>query len=190
MAQRRCPHCDRRLPYAGRRCIHCGWSVGASALAEGEGISWWRGRRFWSVVAAALLLLGIQFGYRNSTLLADWYANFAAQNLPVPASSFAPTDTEAGAFFFCARQVARRMDGKFSVETFPSQQESDLTALGGGRYQVHSFVDETREDGSRVRYEFVCSVTFARGRWALDQLDLTERFATTSTESPALARRD
>ena len=27
MARNRCPHCARRLPYAGRRCIHCGWSV-------------------------------------------------------------------------------------------------------------------------------------------------------------------
>jgi hypothetical protein len=164
--------------------------VGAPELGEGDGISWWRGRRLWSVVAAALLLLGIRYGYRNATLIADWYANFAAQNLPVPASSFAPRDTEAGAFFFCARQVARRMDGKFSVETFPSQQDSDLTVLGDGRYQVNSFVDETREDGSRVRYEFVCSVTFARGRWALDRLDLTERFATTSTEGSVLATRN
>ena len=29
MPKRSCPHCARRLPYAGRRCVHCGWTVDA-----------------------------------------------------------------------------------------------------------------------------------------------------------------
>src|SRR5690606_23072524 len=114
---------------------------------------------------------------------------FAARNLPASASSFAPTETESGAYFYCARQVAKRMSGEFSVETFPSQQESDLVALGGGRYRVASFVDETREDGTRVRYGWVCSVAYQRGRWTLEDLDVTQRFATAPGEGPALAVR-
>ena len=174
---RSCPHCDRRLPYAGRRCVHCGWSVRTADLEPGQGIAWWRRRTLWAVVTTVLLLLGVGLGYRNAPRIADWYAGFAAENLPATASSFAPTETETGAFFYCARQVARKMNGQFSVETFPSEEESELVALGDGRYRVESFVDETREDGSRVRYAFVCNVAYQRGRWVLEQLDLTERFA-------------
>ena len=29
-----------------------------------------------------------------------------------------PVETEPGAFFYCARQVSRKMQGRFSVETF------------------------------------------------------------------------
>lgn len=190
MARNSCPHCARRLPYAGRRCIHCGWSVREVGLDEGAAVAWWRRRGLWTVVTVALLVLGLSYGYRNAPLLADWYANFAAENLPASASSFAPAETESGAFFYCARQVARRMDGKFSVETFPSEEDSELTSLGSGKYRVQSFVDETREDGSRVRYTFICNVAFDRGRWTLENLDLTERFATVNGQGPALAARE
>jgi hypothetical protein len=160
------------------------------ALEPGKGVAWWRRRALWSVVAGGLLLVGAQYGVRNAPLIADWYASFAAENLPASASSFAQLENEAGAFFYCARQVAKRMNGQYSVETFPSQQESDLTPLGEGRYQVESFVDEMREDGSQVRYTFTCNVTYARGRWVLDKLDLTERYATRPGLAPAIATRD
>lgn len=189
MARTRCPHCARKMPYAGRRCVHCGWSVlqQQEGLQEGRGVAWWRRRRLWSVVVGALLLVGVHYGYRNAPLLADWYANFAAENLPPGASSFAPTHTQDGAYFYCARQVSKRMRGDYSVETFPGQRESELTQLGGGKYQVVSFVDETRLDGRRVRYSFVCTVAFEGGRWTLEQLDIAERFATDAGQAPALA---
>lgn len=190
MARKRCPHCDRKLPYAGRRCVHCGWSIRESGFGRGEGVRWWRKRALWAVVTAAALLTGVGLGYQNAPQLADWYASFAAEKLPAGASSFGPAETEAGAFFYCARQVAKRMNGQFSVETFPSQEESELRSLGEGRYEVESFVDETREDGQRVRYAFVCSVTYERGRWVLDELDLEERFATPTGQGPALAARE
>ena len=187
MARNRCPHCARKMPYAGRRCVHCGWSVLQQGLDEGKGVAWWRRRGLWSVMVAGLLLVGIHYGYRNAPLLADWYASFAAENLPAGASSLAPTDTEDGAYFYCARQVSKRMRGDYSVETFPSQQESELTRLGDGKYQVESFVDETRLDGQRVRYSFVCTAAFDGGRWTLEKLDITERFATGAGQGPALA---
>ncbi|HEX6071301.1 MAG TPA: hypothetical protein VFZ18_15820 [Longimicrobiaceae bacterium] len=188
MARNRCPHCARKMPYAGRRCVHCGWSVlRQQGLDEGKGVAWWRRRGLWSVMVAGLLLVGIHYGYRNAPLLADWYASFAAENLPAGASSLAPTDTEDGAYFYCARQVSKRMRGDYSVETFPSQQESELTRLGDGKYQVESFVDETRLDGQRVRYSFVCTAAFDGGRWTLEKLDITERFATGAGQGPALA---
>lgn len=190
MARNRCPHCERRLPYAGRRCVHCGWSVREAGLGPGEGVAWWRRRGLWITVTTVLLLVGVGLGYRNAPQLADWYASFAAQNLPAGASSFAPAETQSGAFFYCARQVSRRMNGAFSIETFPSQEESELVSLGDGRYRIESFVDETREDGSRVRYAFVCSVAYEAGRWVLEDLDLRERFATAQGRGPALASRE
>ena len=189
MARNRCPYCDRRLPYAGRRCVHCGWSVRAGDLAPGDGVSWWRRRTLWAAVTGVILLTAVGLGYRNAPQIADWYAGFAARNLPASASSFAPTESESGAYFYCARQVVRRMAGEFSVETFPAQQESDLVALGDGRYRVESFVDETREDGTRVRHQWTCSVAYQRGRWVLEELDVNERFATAPGQGPALAVR-
>lgn len=128
-------------------------------------------------MVGAVLLVAIAAGVRNAPLLADWYAGFAAENLWAGASSFAVAETESGAYFFCARQVAKRMDSDYSVETFPGLSDGELQSLGDGRYRVESFVDEAREDGTRVRYAFVCSVAFERGRWTLEELDLTERFA-------------
>lgn len=190
MPRNRCPHCERSLPYAGRRCLHCGWSVRKASLEPGEGVAWWRRRRLWTAIVAGTLLVGVGLAYRNAPELADWYASFAAENLPAGASSFAPVDTDSGAFFYCARQVARRMNGEFSVETFASPDDSELTQLGEGRYRIESFVDETREDGRRVRYSFVCRVAFERGRWILEDLDLSPRFATEEGVGPALAARD
>ena len=153
-------------------------------------MAWWRRRTLWAVVTVALLGAGAGLGYGNATRIADWYADFAARNLPASASSFAPSETEAGAYFYCARQVARRMNGEYSIETFPSQQEGELRSLGEGRYQIESFVDEAREDGRRIRYEFLCRVAYERGRWVLEELDLSERFATATGEGPALAARE
>lgn len=189
MPRKRCPHCERTLPYAARRCVHCGWSMRA-AMSPGGGARWWRRRSLWGTVIVAALLPGLGIGYRNAPRLADWYATFAAEPLPSAASSFAPAETEAGAYFYCVRQVARRMEGTFSVETFPGPEQSELITLADGRYRIASFVDETREDGRRVRYEFVCQVAFQRGRWLLERLDLSERFATPVGSGPALAVRE
>ena len=173
MPRKRCPECERKLPYAGRRCIHCEWSV-----REGDAGAPPRGRGRWrAAVAGAVLLAATAAGVRNAPMLADWYAGFAAENLWAGASSFAPAETEAGAYFYCARQVAKRMNSDYSVETFPSPAEGELRSLGDGRYRVESFVDEAREDGTRVRYGFVCSVAFEAGRWTLEELNLTERHA-------------
>ena len=159
-------------------------------MEAGKGVSFWRRPALWTALVALMLATVVGYGYRNAPLLADWYAGFAADNLPEAASSFAPTETETGAYFYCARQVAKRMRGQFSVETFPSQDESQTRELGTGKYQVESYVDEARADGQRVRYTFVCTVNYDRGRWVLEKLDLSERFATAPGVGPALATRE
>jgi hypothetical protein len=107
---------------------------------------------------------------QNADALAEWYANFAAYHLPEQMSSYALADTERGAFFYCARQVAREMDGEFSVETFPSLTESYAEALGDGRYRIESWVEEARLDGESIRHGFTCTVRYQSGRWALEEL--------------------
>lgn len=173
MPNRTCPRCERRLPYAGRRCVHCEWKVGEPGREP-------VGRR--SVVVRALLVALLATGavglaYRHAPALADWYAGFAARYLPGAASSYAPASTEDGAFFYCARQVSRKMEGEFSVETFPARQNGETVELGEGRYRIASFVDEARIDGERVRYNFTCTVQFQRGRWVLQELEVTPRLA-------------
>lgn len=174
MAKRTCPKCNRRLPYAARRCLHCDWSH-----ADGEaGERSLRSRvRVWALVLAIVGVVGGGMAYRNAESIAFWYASFAARYLPSSLSSWAPTDTDAGAFFYCARQVARRMEGDFSVETFPSLAQSRSETLGQGRYRIASFVDEARADGEQVRHEFVCTVQYAGGRWVLEDLDLVRNLA-------------
>jgi hypothetical protein len=179
MPNRSCPHCARRLPYAGRRCIHCGWTVGSADFEQGAGVVWWRRARTWAVALALMSAVAAQFAYRNANDLADWYAGFAARFLPDGASSFAPTDTEPGAFFYCARQVSKKMDGEFSVETFDAAG-STTVPLGGGRYRIESAVEQASQSGQQVRHGFVCTVRFEGGRWVLEELKV-DRFAEATT---------
>jgi hypothetical protein len=184
MPKRSCPSCNRRLPYAARRCLHCQWSLRAGRAGEDGGSLLKRGR-VWMLVLLLAALVGGGAAYRNADSIAFWYANFAARHLPSSLSSFAPTDTDAGAFFFCARQVARSMDGEFSVETFPSLDQSRSVTLGERRYQIRSFVDEAREDGARIRHSFVCTVQYARGRWVLEDLKMASSLADASDAEQA-----
>jgi hypothetical protein len=172
MLGRNCPNCARRLPYAGRRCVHCQWTV-RWRDAAGDAVALWRRGWVWGVTLTAAVLLAVNFAYRNAAALADWYAAFAAQHLSESASSLAPTDSETGAFFYCARQVARRMQGDFSVETF-SQAEGEKERLGDGRYRIRSSVEEARLTGKSVRHQFTCTVRLHRGRWVLEDLKLKE----------------
>lgn len=175
MPNRSCPHCARRLPYAGRRCRHCGWTVDSTEHGHGAGIRWWRRARVWGVAIALSVALVSRFAYLNATALADWYATFAARYLPDGAASYAPSDSEAGAFFYCARQVARKMDDRLSVETFDGTA-ARTEPLGDRRYRVRSLVDEVRRGGEQVRHDFICTVRYERGRWVLEELKL-ERLA-------------
>lgn len=187
MPRRNCPNCGRRLPYAARRCVHCN-GISLEGPLGTERPVWERVR----TGVAVLLLTGMVGGglvYRNADSLAYWYADFAARHLPSSMSAFAPRETDAGAFFYCARQVAKRMDGEYSVETFPSLEQSRAVELGEGRYEIHSFVDEARENGDRVRHLFVCTVQYARGRWVLEELDLRADLAATAEDAPRLGMR-
>ena len=171
MPNRRCPHCARRLPYAGRRCIHCAWTVHSPDSKQGAGIVWWRRARTWAVALTLAAAVTAQFAYRNATELADWYASFASRFLPGGSSSLTPLDSEPAAFSYCARQVSKKMQGELSVETFDGAG-SRTVPLGSGRYRIESAVDQARGSGEEVRHGFSCTVRFEDGRWVLEELEV------------------
>ena len=183
MPNRSCPHCARRLPYAGRRCVHCGWTVRAAELGAGAGIAPWRRAWVWALAVVMVTAFAGNVAFRNATAIADWYATFAARYLPDMASSFGPAASGEGAFFYCARQVSKEMEGDYSVETFPSARDSRTVELGEGRYRVVAFVDQATERGEQLRHDFTCTVRYERGRWVLERLDL-ERYA--GADGPAV----
>lgn len=168
MSRPSCPRCARTLPYAALRCTQCGWTRGEPA-GDLAAVRRRRGRA--TLVGLVLLgLLGVGAAWRNSEALAGWYAAFAARYLPASASSFGPADSENGAYYFCARRVAKQIGGEFSVETFPDGVEKHTAAVAPGLYEIRSFVDEDRENGQRVRHDFSCRVRYERGRWVLERL--------------------
>ena len=142
---------------------------------EGAGVAWWRRGRVWAVAGTIFALVGAQFAHRNAAELADWYADVSMRFLPSATSSLAPADTDNGAFVYCARQVARKMEGKSSVETFGGS-DTRTVVLGAGRYRIESVVDEARVGGQQVRHDFTCTVRLEEGRWVLEELQV-ERYA-------------
>ena len=173
MPRRSCPQCERRLPYASRRCTGCGWSHGGGIDPTVRRST--ERRRGWILaLVMATLLGGSAVATWKADVVADWYAGFAARYLPTGLSSFAVTDTDRGAFFFCARQVAKRMEGEFSVETFPSLSESRSEELADGRYRIVSWVEESRQEGGSIRHGFECTVRHQSGRWTLETLRMEQ----------------
>jgi len=171
MHKRSCPSCRKRLPYAARRCLHCGWTMAEGNRMPHATSGWRRRQLFWGGVFVLLMAGTASVALRNAEGIADWYAGFAAEHLAQPFSSWAPHETDRGAFFYCARMVARQMDGEFSVETFQASAAT-TQAVGNRRYRVISFVEQARADGERVRHDFTCEVRFDRGRWVLENLAL------------------
>lgn len=180
MPRRDCPQCRKRLPYAARRCALCGW-LHFAPIDETRAARAARRRTALWVMVALTFAVGGGIATTRAAEFADWYAGFAAQHLPERASSFAPIETDRGAFLFCARRVARTMANDQSVETFPRLDQTEMDELGGSRFRIRSWVDEERVDGQRVRHGFTCTVRFERGRWALEELVVGNPYVLTST---------
>jgi hypothetical protein len=172
MRIRSCPQCRRRLPYAAQRCAVCGW-LRNTGVASRRSVPWTRV----GIGLATLVVLAfsaVWYSDRYLPALGDWYAGFAARSLPSSLSRLAPAETERGAFYFCARRIARQMDAEASIATFASEAESQTTRLGEGRFRVESFMEEATEDGERRRHDFACTVRYQRGQWVLEGLAMRE----------------
>lgn len=171
MAGYRCPACRRRIR-GERRCHRCGW------LRSGASDAPLAARRPWGRVMAVLTLvlaLAAAGVYRvNGTAIADWYAEFALNNLPAGFTSFAPADTPSGAFHHCVSRVAKKVGDASTVETFPSYSLENTAALGDGRYSVRAVVEGVTEEGEVVRRPFTCVVRFDAGRWVTERLAVGE----------------
>jgi hypothetical protein len=90
MPLRDCPHCARRLPYAGRRCVHCDWVLGADHR-PGAGIAWWRRTALWALAVTLFIVVAAQYAYRNAAAIADWYATYATQYRSAETSTLPPS---------------------------------------------------------------------------------------------------
>lgn len=167
MARYRCPACRRRIR-GEHRCNRCGW------LRVGEANAPLVARRPWGRVMAVLtivLALAAAGVYRvNGAAIADWYAEFALNNLPAGFSSFAPADTPSGAFTACVSRVVKKVSSGSSVETFPSYSAENTVALGEGRYSVQAVLEGVDADGNTVKRPFSCVVQFAAGRWVTEKV--------------------
>jgi hypothetical protein len=170
--RRTCPGCLKRLPYAGRRCRLCGWTHSAGADPHSVRRAVQRRLALWSTLAVLFLVGTASFILRNAEGIADWYAGFAAEHLAQPFSSFAPRATDDGAFFYCARLVARQIEGDFAVQTFPAPREGSARLVGDRRYEIISFVENSPDGGDLERRDFSCTVRYERGRWVLEKLEL------------------
>jgi hypothetical protein len=171
MMRRRCTRCGNRLRIRSRQCRHCG--AREELLAPGGSASWLR--RLGTGVGILVTLLVLVFAGKwvvEPEVVADWYAEIAVQHLPRQFSSFAPSESPRGAFYYCIRRVVKDHMEPSSVATFPSTDESNTVALGEGRYRVGAHVLEDLESGERLRREFTCTANFQRGRWVLEQLNV------------------
>lgn len=167
--KRICPHCGERVPYAASRCSHCRRECRTPERSRGVRRALLRSA---TLLVVLIALVGAGLFARNRSLVAAKYAAFAARYLPAGMSAVAPVDTGEGAFYYCLRCVARKIDSSGSVEFFPARDDGDIAELGEGRYEVQSFVDEAREDGATVRRGFSCIARYDSGRWMLEELAL------------------
>ncbi|HEU0077811.1 MAG TPA: hypothetical protein VFQ76_09210 [Longimicrobiaceae bacterium] len=167
MARYRCPACRRRIP-GDQRCHRCGWlRVGESGAPPVARPPWGRMMAVLTIVLA-LAAAGV---YRTSgAAIADWYAEFALNNLPAGFTSFAPADTPSGAFSHCVSRVVKKVSDGSSVETFPSYSAENTVAMGDGRYTVQAVLEGVTVDGETTRRPFSCVVRFQGGRWVTEKL--------------------
>lgn len=167
MARRQCPGCGRPLPFAARRCAHCGWLRHQSSGARTARRRWLRAG---AVVAMVVLVLGTVAYRIGATALGEWYAEFAMRHLPASFAALAPADTPSGAFYACVQRVARRVRDRDAVETFPGQSAENTVPVGESRYRVRSVLETVREDGERVQRSFECVVRYEGARWVVDEV--------------------
>ncbi len=170
MNEDRCKRCGGRLRVRSGRCRQCGAERMHVHSTNRETAGRRRTVRY---LLACLLLVASLLGVRQiitSPTVADWYADVALRHLPAQFSAFAATDSPAGAYNFCIRQVVRKLTPDASVETFPSSTPENTVALGENRYRIESFFYEDRITGERVQQYFTCNVKYADGRWVLEDL--------------------
>jgi hypothetical protein len=123
-------------------------------------------------IVLALAAAGV---YRvNGAAIADWYAEFALNNLPAGFTSFAPADSPSGAFSHCVSRVVKKVSNASTVETFPSYSAENTVAMGDGRYSVQAVLEGVDADGGTVRRPFTCVVRFEGGRWVTEKLAVGE----------------
>ncbi len=167
MPRESCSACGHPLPFAARRCRHCG---PLNALPTGPGGEK-RSARLRGVLAVgvALLLFSVAALHMGGDALSERYTEFALRHLPAGFVAAAPATVPTDAFHACVQRVAREVRNRTTVETFSASGES-TTLIGESRYRVRSQVESVDENGGSVIRPFSCTVRFAEGRWTVEEV--------------------
>ena len=80
---------------------------------------------------------------------------------------------ETQAWDFMARSVSAQLENPASL-TFPPDGASNVTPLGGNRFQITSFAEFTNEQGQQETAYFHGIVVYGNETWALESLKFAE----------------
>lgn len=128
-----------------------------------------------AIAALALAaLLAMNHSDRYVPAISDWYLQMALPYTPGAVHEFTPTFDDERAFYACVRLVAKRIGDRGSIVTFAGSGAAATLALGDGRYQVRSYVDESMVMGTTQRHAFTCLVRAERERWIVEELNVQE----------------
>jgi hypothetical protein len=115
---------------------------------------------FWLAVGVTILIVLSQCGGGSSS----------------PGNSPAAPDVgdQVGAYVVCQQFVEDRLVAPATAE-FGGPYSQVTKTLGGGRYEVDTYVDSQNGFGALVRSDFVCTVKHVAGdRYSLESLDISE----------------
>lgn len=162
-----CPQCGQPGVAGDRFCRQCGAALAAPAVATApaptappkkeKGCA----RPILLTILAAVLVIWIGMALGNGG------SSTPRVYSPDPIS----------AYVMCKEFVSQRLKAPSSAE-FASYGDTGLTQvtpLGGSKFQVDSFVDADNAFGAHIRIAFACQVTNTGGdNWRLDKLSTSE----------------
>ncbi len=164
-----CERCAKKLHSGAVHCVACG----GRAVPRREG----RSRIVTGAIVTALsliIVLAVGLSDRYVPAVSDWYSRMVIHHAPEGTMPYLPGVTgDDRAFYSCARTVVRKVENERSVVTFPGAPDQ-LTALGEGRFELRSYMDEATEEGDVLRRSFTCILqqVAAGGQWRVEEVEI------------------
>jgi len=193
-----CKHCHRDLPpvvppvvravvpaVAGfRQPVRARHALGGVLVVLAFFVAWFGS----TGVAVALVMAwgGFVLALPGSRITRYGGGFLLASLIVAPGTSYDPTKPRVartapvaydgtGASMICHTFVEQRLKAPASAK-FPYMSTDNVTDLGGGKFNVVSYVDSQNSFGALIRNTYDCSVHWVSGtQWRLDSLDLHGR---------------